>query len=90
MGWNDHIEDLALEAQAVAIEAKAIAPCLRHEDILINQGDDDANREAFRLGTIRWKKGGLACERTEFMAAIKDEIDQSAEDCPRCENEREY
>ena len=89
MGWNDRMEQLVPEAQAVAIEAKAISPCLLHEDILINQGDDDANKEAYRLGTIRWKKGDLACERTEFLDAIKDEIDQSAEDCPRCEKNRE-
>jgi hypothetical protein len=31
----------------------------------------------------------MGCEREEFMEAIKDAIDQSADECPRCENNRE-
>jgi hypothetical protein len=44
---------------------------------------------AYALGTIRWKKGAMGCERQEFMDAIKDAIDQATDECPRCEQIRE-
>jgi hypothetical protein len=90
MGWNDRIADLAVEAQIVAIQAKAIEACDRgHEDIMITNGDPDANSHAYALGTIRWQRGDMGCDRQEFMDAIKDEIDQSADECPRCQKNRE-
>jgi hypothetical protein len=90
MGWNDRRDDLSAEADIVAARAKAIVPCPRgHDEIMINNCDDDANSHAYALGTIRWQKGDLGWERQEFMDAIKDAIDQSADECPRCEKTRE-
>jgi hypothetical protein len=63
MGWNDRIADLAVEAQIVAIQAKAIEACDRgHEDIMISNGDPDANSHAYALGTIRWQRGDMGCD----------------------------
>jgi hypothetical protein len=89
MGWNDRMADLSAEAEIVATQAEAIVPCPWHDDTMINNCDDDANKQAYRLGTIRWKKGAMGCERQEFMDAIKDAIDQSADECPWCEKIRE-
>jgi len=89
MGWNDRMSDISSEAEIVAAQAKAVVRCPWHDDVMINNCDDDANREAYRLGTIRWKKGDMDCERQEFMDAIKDAIDQSADECPRCDKIRE-
>jgi hypothetical protein len=89
MGWNDRMADLSAEGEIVAVQAKAIVPCRWHDDIMINNADDDANSHAYALGTIRWQKGDIDCERQEFMDAIKDAIDQSADECPRCQKIRE-
>lgn len=89
MGWNDRMTDLSTAAEIVAIQAGAIVPCGWHEDILINNRDDDANGHAYAIGAIRWRKGDMGCERQEFMNAIKDTIEQSADECPRCQKNRE-
>ncbi|MGJ5082724.1 hypothetical protein [Bradyrhizobium sp. HKCCYLS3013] len=89
MGWNDRLPDLEGEAIAVAVEANAVKPCDLHEDVLINQCDPEADRAAYAMGTNRWKKGDLGCEQSDFMEAIKDVIDQSADECPRCAKIRE-
>ena len=84
MGWNDRMADLSAEAEIVALQAKAIKHCNWHEDISLDQEDPDANKHAYALGTIRWNKGDMGCTREEFMQAIKDTIEMSGDECPRC------
>lgn len=72
------------ESTRVAVEAAAIRPCPIHTEVLINQGDPEADRRAYAMGTNLWKEGGIPCERTEFMDAIKDAIEMSAEECGAC------
>lgn len=89
MGWNDHIPDLSGEAEAVAIKAKAVVRCELHEDIVIDNGDPDARSYAFAIGTNRWKQGDMGCTREEFIDAIAEAIDQSADECPICAKYRD-
>lgn len=78
--------DFAKEQACViaAVQAKATRPCPIHSEVLTNQYDDEANRRAYAIGTNLWKEGDIPCERTEFMEAIKDAIDNSADECGAC------
>lgn len=84
MGWNDHMPD-AGEFAAIAIEAGAISPCPLHDDIMLDQCDDEANRRAYAIATNRWKADELFGARENIMEGIKAAISDSAFDCPRCE-----
>jgi hypothetical protein len=84
MGWNDHITNLSLEADSVAVQARAIKHCELHDHIWIDRGDREANKHAYALGTIRWMNGNMRCTREEFMAAIDEVITYAAAECPAC------
>lgn len=77
----------ALEEAAIAalLEAKAIEYCPAHGDVWMRLGDEDAESRAYAIATNRWKSGDLICEREELMDAIKEVLDQAADDeCPEC------
>lgn len=76
-------------ARDVAVRAKAIERCERHEEITTDCSDDDANRRAYALGTNMVKAGEVDAERQEFMDAIKAAIDSSGDECPICARDRE-
>jgi hypothetical protein len=76
--------DLTAEADAIAVQAKAIKHCEIHDDVWITRGDPDANKHAYALANIRWDRGDMGCTRPEFMDAIKEVIDQAADQCPSC------
>ena len=48
MGWNTHITNLSLEADSVAVQARAIKHCEIHEHIWIDRGDPEANKTLMR------------------------------------------
>ena len=81
--YAQELEELAL---VLALKAKAILPCEWHEDVLVDQGEEDANRHAYALGSNACKSGHFKGDRQDLLNAIKDTIDQAAEDCGRCEN----
>jgi hypothetical protein len=78
-------EELAAFAESIAREAGAIKACESHDDISIDQWDDDAKQRAYAIGTNRWKSGDIDASREDLMNAIKSAIDHSAESCPHCE-----
>ncbi len=83
-GAADHalaIEEASLQ---VSLEAGAIEVCPAHDYVTIRQFDADLERRAYAIGTNRWKNGGLGWTRDELMDAIKDCIEQGADECPRC------
>jgi hypothetical protein len=77
-------EDLQSIGGVVAVRARALKHCLFHEDILLNQGDSEADRKAYAIGTNMLKAGEVDAGREEFMDAIKAAIDDSYEECPYC------
>lgn len=81
----DHIRHQALR---VAKEAGAVKGCDLHPgdmSCLLDQGDDDANKLAYAIGTNRWKDGEIDAEREEFMDAIKEAIETAPYGCPECD-----
>lgn len=89
MGWNDRMPDTHEAAKGIAGQADAISYCEFHEEIWINNEDKDANKLAYAIGTSRWKKGDLGCTRKEFLDAIKECIEEGADECPRCAKNRD-
>lgn len=84
MGYNDHITTIGEEAETVALKAGAITRCEFHDEITIDNFDADAMVKAYAIGTERWKQGDLECAREEFMEAIKNVVQSSADECPIC------
>jgi hypothetical protein len=83
----ERIEGLHFQATEVALQAKALKPCSfpGHSDWVLDQGDDEADRLAYAIGTSRWENGEIDCEREKFLAAIKHAIRGAPYDCPRCD-----
>jgi hypothetical protein len=81
------IEGLHFQAIEVALQAKALKECSfpGHSDWVLDQGDDEANRLAYAIGTNRWENGEIAGEREEFLDAIKHAIKGAPYECPRCD-----
>ena len=83
----ERIGGLHFQAIEVALQAKALKECSfpGHSDLVLDQGDDEANRLAYAIGTNRWENGEIGGEREEFLAAIKHAIKGAPYDCPRCD-----
>jgi hypothetical protein len=81
------IEGLHFRAIEVALEAKALKECSfpGHSDWVLDQGNDEANRLAYAIGTNRWQNGEIDGEREEFLDAIRHAIKGAPYDCPRCD-----
>jgi hypothetical protein len=78
-------EGLHFQAIEVALQAKALKECSfpGHSDWVLDQGDNEANRLAYAIGTNRWENGEIDGEREEFLDAIKHVIKGAPYDCPR-------
>jgi len=76
-----------LEAAAVSVarQAGAIKACPFHEEVNIDQWDEDALKMAYAIGTNKWKAGEINGTREEFMDAIKAAVDEAGESCYICD-----
>lgn len=84
----ERVDQMRHQARMVAKQAGAVKACALHPDdfdCLLDQGDDEANRLAYAIGTNRWKDGEIDGEREEFMDAIKEAIQYAPYDCPECD-----
>ena len=81
------VEGLRYQAVEVALQAKALKECSfpGHSDLLLDQGDDEAYKLAYAIGTDRWKNGEIDGEQQEFLDAIRYTIRGAPYDCPRCD-----
>ena len=89
MGFNDRMPDLEEAARGAALQAGAIKACPLHPDVALDMGDPEASNRAYAIGARQWKDGHVLCERKDFMDAIKEAIDGSADGCPECEKLRD-
>ena len=82
-----HVEGLRYQAVEIALQARALKECSfpGHSDLVLDQGDDEANRLAFAIGTNRWENGEIDGEREEFLDAIRHAIKGAPYECPRCD-----
>jgi hypothetical protein len=81
------VEGLRYQAVEVALQAKALKECSfpGHSDLVLDQGNDEANRLAYAIGANRWQSGEIDGERDEFLDAIRHAIKGAPYDCPRCD-----
>jgi hypothetical protein len=81
------IEGLHFQAIEVALQAKALKECSfpGHSGWVLDQGNDEANRLAYAIGTSRWENGEIGGEREQFLDAIKQAIKGAPYECPRCD-----
>jgi hypothetical protein len=81
------VAGLHYQAVEVALQAKALKECSfpGHSDWVLDQGDEEANRLAYAIGTNRWQNGEIDGEREEFLDAIRHAIKGAPYDCPRCD-----
>jgi hypothetical protein len=81
------LEGLHFQAIEVALQAKALKECSfpGHSDWVLDQGDNEATRLAYAIGTNRWENGEIDGEREEFLDAIKHVIKGAPYECPRCD-----
>jgi len=80
-------EGLHFQAIEVALQAKALKECSfpGHSAWVLDQGDNEATRLAYAIGTNRWENGEIDGECEEFLDAIKHVIKGAPYECPRCD-----
>lgn len=83
--YHDGLQDQALVA---ALKAGAVRPCERHEEVLLNVGDPDANSRAYAIATNSWKAESSMANREDLMDAVKHTIELAADSCGRCDEDR--
>ena len=76
------------DAIAIAVLAGAIKECSDHSETYLSCDDEDANRQAYAIGTTKIKNKELDYKREELMDAIKSAIDEAGEECYSCEKWR--
>ena len=81
-------EALRCYAIGVAVLAGAIKECSDHSGTYLTCDDEDANRQAYAIGTTKIKNKELDYKREELMDAIKSAIDEAGEECYSCEKWR--
>lgn len=81
-------EALRGDAIAIAVLAGAIEECSNHSGTYLSCDDEDANRQAYAIGTTKIKNKELDYKREELMEAIKSAIDEAGEECYSCEKWR--
>lgn len=85
MSVNDLADDLEAIALSAAFTAGAVEACRFHPEVTIYNGDPDADKHAYALSMIAWKKGGRIFEASEVTDAVQDVFAMAAEDgCPQC------
>jgi hypothetical protein len=77
-------DSLREQAIVAAVEAGALSRCDAHEEVLLHQSDDEAEKHAYALGTNMHKKGEVDGTRQEFMDSIKSVLEEAADECPFC------
>lgn len=82
----EKIDDLHSQAVDVALRAGAISECELHSGELIYEDDEDAEKQAYAIGTNMWKNGEVDGTREEFMDAIKSAFENASHDgCMSCD-----
>lgn len=78
------LEELYAFAQEIAIKSGAIRECQYHEGTYIDQGDVEAENNAYAIGESEIKSGEVSFDRKELMDSIKEAISDAGEECYSC------
>ncbi len=85
MSINDYVDTCEDVARVALVRAKALTCCQFHPEITIRVGNDDAERHAYALATNAMKQDGtIAYMREYVLTAIKCDLNEATDECPRC------
>jgi hypothetical protein len=79
--YLDSMEDAAIRALA---KAKAIENCRFHSGVTIRSGNENAERQAYKIANGIIKREGTKWMRDDLNQAIKHQLDVAADQCPHC------
>ena len=77
------LEELEGTAGALLVRTGALKRCPNH-GVLIDNGDPDAVKRAYAIGTNMVKQGEVDADREDFMEAIKRAAANAADECGYC------
>jgi hypothetical protein len=84
------MEELREVAESIARQAGAVKACDMHEEVLLDQYDDEALTLAYKIANKRISDGEIhlpdGISRKDFTDLIKSVVDDSGSDCARCED----
>ncbi len=84
---HKHYEALREAAIEIAFEAGAITKCEIHEDVYIDNYNDDANKRAYAIASKKLKDKLIDFNRAELLDEIKVVIDEASDKCYECFND---
>ena len=84
MSIKHRAQELSEAGLDCALKAGAVAYCSRHEEILCDKGDPEANDRAYAIATNAVKAGEVSGPREELLDAVKTVVDTAASGCPYC------
>jgi hypothetical protein len=91
------MKELMLEREAmepiaaeIAVVAGAVKLCPLHDHVLIDQYDDEALVDAYKIANAQITRGEIklpdSISRTDFSAMINKLVEESGSDCYECEH----
>ena len=83
------MDELRDAAGDIAASTGAVTRCALHSDVLINNFDDEGLTGAYKLANHKVSRGEvdlpLGLTRRDLTDAIKDVVENSELQCPRCQ-----
>ena len=80
MGTEPDDDDWYSIAEQAATEAKAVYRCENHDEVLLTNDDDEANKLAYAIATNWAKERGIVLEK--MQQAVADVLGDSVDECP--------
>jgi hypothetical protein len=89
MGHSERLEDLDRIAMRLLVEAGAVTECDDHDGVFIDSLDEEAVKEATRIGSNMVEQGKVNATHAEFQDAIKNAIESAGLECYACAKNRD-
>jgi hypothetical protein len=85
----ERLDGLRSDAERLLLKTGAISKCEFHDDVLLDQMDDDAKKHAYALGANEVKAGKIDGTHKELMDAIDSVASDAGTECYSCEKWKE-
>lgn len=89
MSVNDFADDVEEIAFRAVIGAGSVHFCRWHDDILLTDGNHDADHLAYAMAINSLKRSDQMFLSEEVLDSVKRLIEMAASECPRCEKLRD-
>jgi len=85
MSLDSYVMEIEDAAEAAALHSKAVYHCPAHPCVSIRAEDHYAERYAYALMTLMWKRRGGDDDRELWIDALDDYLGQTTDGCPACD-----